>query len=73
MALLPYVQDDTNSKAAQLLFEHCRSLLGRVFKCNSGGCPFTESCATSRGIYGFCSSHRGQWRSRDACQGARYS
>ena len=30
MALLPYVQDDTESKAAQLLFEHCRSLLGRV-------------------------------------------
>ena len=30
MALLPYVQDDTDSKAAQLLFEHCRFLLGRV-------------------------------------------
>ena len=30
MALLPYVQDDTNSREVQILFEHCRSLLGRV-------------------------------------------
>ena len=30
MALLPYVQDDTNSREVQVLFEHCRSLLGRV-------------------------------------------
>lgn len=30
MALLPYVQDDTESQAVQVLFEHCRSLLGRV-------------------------------------------
>ena len=30
MALLPYVQDDTDSRTAQILFEHCRSLLGRV-------------------------------------------
>jgi len=28
--LLPYVQDDTNSREVQILFEHCRSLLGRV-------------------------------------------
>ena len=30
MALLPYVQDDTNSREVQILFEHCRSLLGRI-------------------------------------------
>ena len=30
MALLPYVQDDTDFKAVQLIFEHCPSLLGRV-------------------------------------------
>jgi len=30
MALLPYVQSDTNSREVQILFEHCRSLLGRV-------------------------------------------
>ena len=30
MALLPYVQDDTNSREVQILFEHCRSLLGMV-------------------------------------------
>ena len=30
MALLPYVQDDTSSREVQVLFQHCRSLLGRV-------------------------------------------
>ena len=30
MALLPYVQDDRNSREVQILFEHCRSLLGRI-------------------------------------------
>ena len=30
MALLPYIQDDTNSREVQILFQHCRSLLGRV-------------------------------------------
>ena len=30
MALSPYVQGDTNSREVQILFEHCRSLLGRV-------------------------------------------
>ncbi len=30
MALLPYVQDDASSREVQVLFQHCRSLLGRV-------------------------------------------